>query len=236
MPAQPPTAILAVDIGGTHTKASVLDPAGNLLHEPLRFDTPVNAPPQQLVEELGQLAPRLPPFDRIAVGWPGVVRNHRVRTAPLLHHPDWPGFPLAEALTQRLGHPCRLGNDADIQGFAVIAGKGLEMVITLGTGFGSALYETGRLGPHLELAHHPFRDNETYNQQVGDAARKRIGDDAWRQRVELAVQTMRTLTLFDHLYIGGGNSRLLPKPTTADITLVDNVAGIRGGAWLWRND
>ena len=51
-------------------------------------------------------------------------------------------------------------------------GAGLELVITLGTGLGSALFHEGHLAPHLELAHHPFRDGETYNEQVGERARK----------------------------------------------------------------
>jgi polyphosphate glucokinase len=227
--------ILAIDVGGSHLKASVLDAEGNMQAERVRIDTPVGAHPDDCVLALQQLVAPLPAYDRVAIGFPGMVRDGIVRTAPLLGHDAWRGYPLAENLGKALGKPCRLGNDADVQGFAVIAGKGLEMVLTLGTGFGSALYENGRLCPHLELAHAPFRKGQTYNEQVGEAARKQKGDGKWQQRVLMAIDNMRTLVQFDHLYLGGGNSRRLRCELPADVSIVDNDAGIRGGAWLWRD-
>ena len=98
-------------------------------------------------------------------------------------------------------------NDAEMQAMAVITGHGVEMVITLGTGFGTALFLDGRRGAHLELAHHPFRKGETYDEQLGNAARKQIGKKKWNKRVAKAIKTLKTLTYFDHLYIGGGNSK-----------------------------
>lgn len=231
---QPAAAILAIDVGGSHLKAAVLDADGNMLTERVRVETPLGLDPDQFVLVLQRLVAELPPYDRIAVGFPGRVRDGIVRTAPLLHHDSWHGYPLAERLGLALGRPCRLGNDADVQGLAVIEGQGLEMVITLGTGFGSALYEHGRLCPHLELAHAPFRKGETYNEQVGDAARRRIGERKWQRRVLRAIDNMRTLVDFDHLYVGGGNARRLAVELPADVSIVDNDAGIRGGAWLWR--
>jgi polyphosphate glucokinase len=148
---------LAIDIGGSGLKASVLDEEGNMLVDRARVKTPVGSPPETVVETLARLVEPLPAFDRVSVGFPGVVRDGIVRTAPNLKHDGWIGFNLARVLTRRLGKPTRVINDADMQGLAVIQGKGVELVITLGTGFGTALYLDGRLGPHLELAHHPFR-------------------------------------------------------------------------------
>jgi polyphosphate glucokinase len=124
-------------------------------------------------------------------------------------------------------------NDADLQGVGVVQGKGVEVVITLGTGFGTAIFEGGKLGPHLEFAHHPFRKGETYNEQVGDAARKRVGPSRWNKRVERAIATLRTLTLFDHLSVGGGNVKHLTLTLAGDVTTIDSNAGILGGVWLW---
>jgi polyphosphate glucokinase len=127
-------------------------------------------------------------------------------------------------------------NDADVQGLGAIRGKGVEFVITLGTGFGTSIFEDGRLGPHIELAHHPFHDNNTYEEELGDAALKKVGKRVWNRRLERAIDTLRALTWFDHLYIGGGNSRHVKLDLPADITVVDNKAGIIGGVRLWSSE
>ena len=120
-----------------------------------------------------------------------------------------------------------------MQGFAAINGKGLEVVVTLGTGFGSAVFENGRLCPHLEISHQPFRNGETYDEQLGDVARKDIGAKRWNRRVERAIANMRDLFFFDHLYIGGGNAKKLTLDLPDDVSLVDNTAGVLGGIGLW---
>ena len=118
---------------------------------------------------------------------------------------------------------------------AVIAGKGVEMVITLGTGFGTGLYLEGRLAPHLEIAHHPFRHGETYDQQLGNATRKAIGSVRWNNRVKRAIGNMRRLTNFDHLFIGGGNAKKIGFALDPDVTIISNEAGMEGGVALWRH-
>lgn len=225
---------LAIDIGGTNLKASVLNEDGTLMVDRVRVKTPVGAPPDAVVTALVELVEPLPPFDRISVGFPGVVRHGTVLTAPNLGNDEWKGFKLAEALTAKLGKPAKVLNDAEMQAMAVITGQGVEMVITLGTGFGTALFLDGRRGAHLELAHHPFRKGETYDEQLGNAARKRIGKKRWNRRLARAIANLRTLTYFDHLYIGGGNSKKVALELDADVTLVSNTAGIEGGLAAWR--
>jgi polyphosphate glucokinase len=225
---------LAIDIGGSHLKASVLDDTGAMLAEPVRIDTPVGAPPPEIVEALARMVGPLAPFDRVSIGFPGVVRQGRVLTAPNLGHDGWAGFDLAAAMSGKLGREVRVLNDADMQGLAVIAGKGVEVVVTLGTGFGTAIYVDGRLGCHLELAHHPFRKGETYDEQLGNAARKRAGNAKWNRRVRRAIRNLRTLTTFDHLYLGGGNAKKVMLELPPDVTIVANSAGIAGGIALWR--
>jgi polyphosphate glucokinase len=226
---------LAIDIGGSGLKASVLDAHGNMLVDRVRVETPVGRPPTVIVDALAALVAPLPPFDRVSVGFPGVVREGRVLTAPNLGHDGWKGFDLARALTRRLGKPTRIANDADMQGLAVIKGTGVELVITLGTGLGTALYLDGRLAPHLELAHHPFRKDETYEEQLGNDARRRAGNRKWGKRLRRAIENLRALVHFDHLYIGGGNAKKVRFTPDADTTIVSNEAGIRGGIALWRD-
>jgi polyphosphate glucokinase len=149
----------------------------------------------------------------------------------------WADFDLATALSTALGKPTKVANDADVQGAAVVHGQGLEVVITLGTGFGSAFFMDGQLMPHIEIAHQPFRKEETYNDQLGELARKNKGDEDWNHRVRMAVANMQAMFFYDHLYIGGGNARRIDRDKLGDalerITIVDNSAGILGGIKLW---
>lgn len=227
------TLTLAIDIGGTGLKAAVVDATGAFVGERVRIDTPVGATPDAIVALLAELVRELPDHERVAVGFPGMVRNGVVRTAPNLGNDAWSGYDLAKALADALHKPVRVANDADVQGLAVIAGRGVEMVVTLGTGFGTALYHDGRLCPHLEISQQPFRHGENYDQQLGNAARKEVGNRKWRKRVGKAIANLRVLTHFDHLYVGGGNARRLEGELPEDVTLVDNSAGLSGGARLW---
>lgn len=177
---------LAIDIGGTGLKASIVDEAGDMCTERVRIATPVGAPPAKIVEALAGLVAPLGSYDRVAVGFPGVVRDGRILTAANLGNDAWIGFDLARALAGALGKPVLVANDADIQGLAVVSGKGVEMVVTLGTGFGTGLYLDGRLGPHLEIAHQPFRQGRptTSNWETPRARRSapRDGTSASRRR------------------------------------------------------
>jgi polyphosphate glucokinase len=238
---------LAIDIGGTGLKASVLDDSGAMEHDRVRVDTPYPLPPEKLVTVLTDLVKSLPDYDRVSVGFPGMVRGGHVLSAPHFISPKGPGgeptpklvkawtrFNLQAAVSHALGKPARVANDADLQGAAVVKGEGLELVITLGTGVGSALFYEGKLLPHLELAHHPLRKDLTYNEVLGDAARKHEGHKKWNRRVIETLDVLRALTFFDHCYIGGGNSaRVDPEELPDDVTLVDNNAGIIGGLKLW---
>ena len=121
-----------------------------------------------------------------------------------------------------------------MQGAAVVAGKGFELVITLGTGVGTAFFLDGRLLPHFEFAHTPFRKGGTYNEQLGDAARSKHRQQEMAEAGPVeAIETFRALTFFDHCYIGGGNCARLTVDLPANVTMVDNNAGILGGIKLW---
>jgi polyphosphate glucokinase len=250
-PAHPYT--LAIDVGGTGLKASVLSKDGAMVADRVKVETKYPLPPDGetgLVAALTALVKPLPAADRISCGFPGMVRNGLILSAPHFVTKKGPGTPvdqqlfaawakfdLASALATALGKPTKVANDADIQGAAVVKGNGLEVVITLGTGFGSALFMNGQLMPHLELAHQPFRKGETYNDQLGELARKNKGEESWNERVREAVTNLDALFFFDHLYFGGGNARRIDRDGLGDalerITIVDNTAGILGGIKLW---
>ena len=243
-PARPTT--LAIDVGGTGLKASVLDAVGQKIHDRVRTPTPYPCPPRVLIRELDRLTYPLPSWDRISVGFPGFVRGGRVLTAPNLSTKAgpgtplsrklveaWAGFPLAFELESRLGKPTRLANDADMHGLAVIKGDGLELVLTLGTGLGTAVFLDGTPTPHLELALMPFRGTGTFQDELGNATRRRIGNRRWNKRVLQAVEMFDALLHIDRLYVGGGNAKHLTVDLGHRAELVDNAAGILGGIKLW---
>jgi polyphosphate glucokinase len=230
----PEARTLAIDVGGSHLKAAILDDDGEMISERLAVDTPPQCPPALMVKTLARLVEPLKPFDRVSVGFPGVVRRGTILTAANLDTKAWKYFDLDTALTERLGKPVRVLNDADMQGLGAIRGSGVEVVITLGTGLGSSVFEDGRLSSHLELAHHPFRKGDTYEEQLGNAALKKTGKKKWNERVQEMIGYLRILTHFNHLYLGGGNSRLITFDLPDDVTVVSNDLGMQGGIWLWR--
>jgi polyphosphate glucokinase len=227
---------LAIDVGGSGLKAAVLDEQGEMVTDRVRVETPKPCPPELLVEVVGNMVAELPAFDRISVGFPGVVRRGKILTAPNLDTKLWEGFDLRSAIATKLGKPVRVKNDAALQGLGAIRGDGVECVITLGTGFGFSLFDDGYISPQLEMAHHPFRDDESYEEQLGKKALKDVGAERWNKRLRKAIATLRNLTAFDRMFIGGGNAKHvdvsdLPK----DVELVSNELGMRGGIWLWRD-
>ena len=224
---------LAIDIGGSGIKVMVLDASGKPATTRSRVDTPQPATPDAVLDVIVGMAKGQGVYDRISVGFPGVVHNGVTETAPNLD-PKWHGYQLADALSIKLGRPTRVVNDADMQGFGAIAGHGVELVITLGTGFGSALFVDGRLVPNVELAHHPFRKGKTYEDHLGNAALKKAGKKQWNKRLAKAVRTLELLFNYDRLYIGGGNTKHIACQLPDNVTLVPNLAGLLGGIALWR--
>lgn len=228
--------ILAVDIGGSKSKAAIVDPRGKWLSERQRLRTPVRASPKELLPVLGELVKLLgAPFDVAGVGFPGVVRDGVTQNAPNLGK-GWRGFPLGEHLTELFGCPCRIANDADVQGLAVIDGRGTELVLTLGTGLGSALFRDGVLLPNTEFGHLPYKDRESFEHWLGNDALQRRGQQAWEKDVLKTLEILQEATGCDLLHLGGGNSRILANRHDLPewVRLVENSAGITGAALLWR--
>ena len=237
---------LAVDGGGSGVKAALLDCDGAMISERVRVDTPYPCPPPRLIETVLDVAGQLPGYHRATVGFPGLVRNGVVYMVPSLSRSTlegqtdprlqslWRGFDLQSALNSSAGVPVRVANDADVQGCAVISGSGMEFVITLGTGVGAALFYDGVLLPHLELGHAMFRKGQTFEEQLGNAARKEVGKERWITRVHKALPVYDRFLYFDRVYVGGGNARLLDGVDLGPkATVVSNTAGILGGIAIW---
>jgi predicted TIM-barrel fold metal-dependent hydrolase len=227
---------LAVDIGGTGIKFAALDDSGRIVGDPARVPTPPKpVQPEQVVTIVATTSAALGRFDRVSVGFPGMVRGGKVLTAPNLGTEVWSGFDLQSELAKRLKKPVRVMNDADVQGYGAIEGKGVEMVLTLGTGAGTSLFDNGRILPHFELAHHPISGKMTYDQYLGNAALTLKGKKKWSKRVEKTIGILRTVINFDHLYLGGGNAKKVKFELPKDITVVPNTDGLTGGIRLWHD-
>jgi polyphosphate glucokinase len=228
-----PPQTLAIDIGGTGLKASVLDDSGKMVERHVRVPTPYPCSPAILVDALVKLTTPLTSYDRISIGFPGVVRDGRIITAPHFKGKTWVDYPLAETLVRRLGKPAQLLNDAEVQGLGIIKGNGLEVVLTLGTGVGSAIFSHGALTPYLELAQHPIHKDKTYNEYVGNAARQALSSRKWNKRVLKVIEHVYSLVHYDVLYLGGGNAPRITVTLPDNIHIASNDAGITGGIRLW---
>lgn len=225
--------ILSIDIGGSGIKCCLLQKDGSVIKDFKKLNTPAQANPEAVLETMAQLMVDFEPFDAISVGFPGYVRDGIVFTAPNLDNESWKQYPLAEAMEKRFSRPCKVVNDADLQGLGIAKGEGLEMVMTLGTGFGTALVLNGKLLPHLELAHLPITKRKDYDAYIGEKALKEIGEIKWNLRMERVIEIFKTVVNFDYLYISGGNAKRLIFPLENNMSIVSNREGIKGGAKLW---
>jgi len=242
---------LSVDCGGSGIKAGVLDASGTAHAPSVRIDTPYPLSPQRLVRTVADLARELPSAGRLSLGMPGMIRHGVVVTTP--HYVNragprtrtlpelvdaWTDHDLAASLERELGLPTIVVNDAELHGAGVIAGAGLELVLTLGTGLGSAHFDGGRLAPHLELSHAPVRRGTTYDAYIGEPERRRLGDALWSRRVLRVVEGLVPVFRWDRLYLGGGNASRLTAPVLdrlgPDVVVVPNSAALVGGVRAWR--
>ncbi len=227
--------ILSIDIGGSNIKLTLLDPNGALLMDYKKLPTPVPASPENVIITIKELLKSFPAFDKVSVGFPGYVKDGVVMTAPNLGTALWKEVNFSKRLGETLNRPVRVINDADMLGLGVIAGNGLELVITLGTGFGTALLMNGKLLCHLELAHHPVAKDQTYDDYVGDSALESKGVEKWNQRMQKVLPILKTVFNYDSLYIGGGNAKKINFKLADNMILFSNKDGIKGGARLWRD-
>ncbi len=222
---------LTIDIGGTGIKSFVLSPSGKPINERERIPTPRKATPARVIGVIEKLAKMSPRFSRVSVGFPGVVKDGVVYTAPNLGK-GWNGFELQAALEKRLKRPVRVANDADVQGLGSVTGKGVELLLTLGTGVGSVIFVDGNR-IHLEVGHHPFHKGKTYEDELGARALKKRGKKKWNKMLAEAIDDAQRMFNYDRLYLGGGNTKFIKIKLPSNVSVVSNLNGLLGGIKLW---
>lgn len=227
---------LALDIGGSHIKSTILNVEGKMEIEYQKIATPKNATPDDVITAIETLIKDFSNYDKISVGFPGFIKNGVVKTAPNLNNEAFKNFNLSQAIASKFKKPVRLINDADMQGLGVISRVGLEMVITLGTGFGTALFMDGKLLPHLELAHLPVREGIDYDAFIGDKALDKDGIKVWNTKIKGVLETFNNVINYDSLFLSGGNAKRINFDLDDNIKVVGNRDGIKGGMFLWKED
>ena len=241
---------LCIDCGGGGIKGSVADEFATVIANPVRKRAPYPMPPKVLVETISSIAAELPRADRVTVGMPGMIRHGRVIATPHYITKDgprskvvpelkdaWRNFDMKAAIEGVFDLPTIVLNDAEVAGAGVITGTGLEMIITLGTGLGNAIFDSGALSPHAELSQGLVRWGLTFDDYLGEHERLRLGDAHWSRRVRRVIEGFVPVYMWDRLNIGGGNaSRIIMSPRNplpGNIVFVRNEAGIFGGVRAW---
>jgi polyphosphate glucokinase len=223
---------LGIDVGGSHIKAALLGATGHLVSERLRIDTPDPLTPKKLLGALVDVAGTLDAHDRVSVGINGLVHGGRLYAIPVTSNPSFRGFDLAARLRRHVRRPVRVLNDAQMHGLGFVRGRGVEAVITLGTGLGSSVFIDGGLGPHVQFLS-AKGDEELKGGDYGDLALQALGRKKWSKRVLSLIELLRRLTNFDHLYIGGGNASELKIALPSDVSIGDNSAALLGAVRMW---
>jgi polyphosphate glucokinase len=236
--------VLGIDIGGSGIKGAPVDTdSGALLDSRFRLPTPSPAKPRTVAETVGEIADHFKWKGRLGIGFPGVVRKGTTWTAVNIHD-DWVGLDAAKFIKKITARKTCIINDADAAGLAEMAfgaGKdhrGVVLLVTIGTGLGTALFTDGKLLPNCELGHIEMGgvDAEWY---ASDAARKRekLSWKKWGQRFNEYLSTMEKLFWPDLIILGGGVSKKfeLYKPyitIQAEVLPAQmlNEAGIIGAA------
>ena len=236
--------VLGIDIGGSGVKGAPVDTTtGRLLTPRFRIPTPQPATPEAVMSVTAQVAQHFTWSGPIGCGFPAVVKGGQVHTAANID-PAWIGVRIEDELAQIVGRPVRVLNDADAAGVAEMrwgAGRdrqGVVLIVTLGTGIGTALFVDGRLVPNTEFGHIEIRGREAEHRAAESVReRKRLSWKRWAKRVDEYLDTMERLVWPDLIILGGGASahasKFVPLLTArAEIVAAQflNNAGIAGAA------
>jgi polyphosphate glucokinase len=213
------TAVLAVDVGGSHVKALL---QGETAFR--RADSGPTMTAAQMAEAVLRLADGWS-WDRVSIGVPAPVHHGLVVVDPVNLGKGWAGFDYAGAF----GCPTRVVNDAAMQALGSYEG-GTMLFLGLGTGLGSAMIVDGIVEP-MELGHLPFK-KATYEDYVGERGLERLGKKRWRKEVGDVATAFAAALEPDYVVLGGGNAKLLKEPPPGT-RLGDNDNAFTGGFRLW---
>jgi predicted NBD/HSP70 family sugar kinase len=215
--------ILVIDVGGSHVK---LLATGR--RTPIKVPSGPKLTPRQMVDEVLEATDGWK-FDAITIGYPGPVVRGKITLEPVNLGQGWTRFNYARAL----GRPVRMINDAAMQALGSYAGRTM-LFLGLGTGLGSCLVVDGTVVP-LEVQHLPFRNDQTYEDVIGEAGLRRSGKRRWRRNVEEIVELLMAATNADYTVLGGGNVRFMDT-LPANTRRGDNANAFRGGFRLWDDE
>ena len=211
--------VLVVDVGGTSIKILASGQS-----EPRKFESGPSMTVAQMVSGVRKAAVGWA-YDRVSIGYPGVVKKNQPTTEPYNLAPGWVKFHYGKAF----GRPVKIMNDAAMQALGSYEG-GTMLFLGLGTGLGTALIVDGAVVP-MELAHLPYR-KATYEDYVGVRAIERLGKKKWRKAVEDVVERLTAAFRPDDVVLGGGNNRHL-KELPRGCRLGDNDNAFLGGFRMW---
>jgi polyphosphate glucokinase len=205
------TPVLAFDVGGSCVKAGLVNPvSGTLVGSALRRPTPAGAPPAAVIDLLADLAGELPSAGPVGFAFPTVARQGRAWTAANVDQ-RWIGTDAQGLLAARIGRPVAFLNDADAAGVAEMtlgAGRGRNgtvMVLTLGTGIGTAIFIDGRLLPNTELGHLEVRGEEAeHRASARIKADRGLGWAEWAAELNEVLAAYHRLLWPEVFIIGGG--------------------------------
>lgn len=226
--------ILGIDIGGTGIKGAVIETAtGELTSERLRLVTPQPASPESVGGTIQSLVQQHAWSGPVGIGFPAAIQRGIARTAANID-PSFIGLPVADYFSEQTGCPVFVANDADVAGLAEIrfgAGKevaGVVLVVTIGTGLGTALFSDGHLLPNTELGHILLDNGQEAERYASEAVRdaEQLKWLDWGERLNLYLNTMERLFWPDLIVLGGGASKKLSK-FVARITVQAPVAPAR---------
>lgn len=237
--------IMGIDVGGTGIKAAMVETAtGELLSERIRIETPHPATPEAVARTVKAVLGQHEWHGPTGIGFPAAIQHGIARTAANID-PSFIGLPVADYFSQQTGCPVFMANDADVAGLAEMrfgAGKGntgVVLIITIGTGLGTALFSNGQLLPNTELGHIFLENGGEAERYASEAVRitKNLKWKNWGERFNLYLTTMEHLLWPDLIILGGGASRKLHKfssliTTKAPVVAANflNQAGIVGAA------
>ena len=208
------TRVLGIDIGGSGMKAAVVDIAtGEIVSDRHRIDTPQPATPEAMAEVVGQLTAHFDWKGPVGVGFPGVIQSGVVRTAANLNK-SWVDVDGDKAFTDVAGCDVVMINDADAAGLAEMAfgaGKGVSgtvILLTLGTGIGSAIFTDGKLLRNTEFGHMDI-DGKIAEERASSRIKdeKDLSYKKWGNRLEDVLQEVEKLFWPELFILGGGISK-----------------------------
>ena len=240
--------VLAIDIGATNIKFCHVDDHGQLLDAIRRRPTPYPCTPERLIELLAERT-SVSEAQRIGIGFPGEFADGHVIRPGNLSRPGgigterdadleerWRGFPLQEAMREATGRDVRVVNDATMAALGSCTGDGVELVFTLGTGFGLSLMVDGSWRRVRDVGAEAFRDGQTYDQLLGERSRAQ-DEDHWHQLLHEAVDRFVDEFSATTVHLAGGNARRV-SPTLFDgssyrVVIDGNQAPLHGAAKLF---